>query len=129
VRAAQPYGRIALGIHGHAAGPTMGLVEAQEGVPVQGDYPLYENTCYAIELNCSHTVPEWDNAKVTLGLEDGGVADEETDPEIAEGVNPLGGDSHHSADSLVVQRCVNQFPRSAAKSAGVCLKQHFRLLD
>lgn len=62
-----------LGIHGHAAGPTMGLVEAQEGVPVQGDYPLYENTCYAIELNCSHVVPEWDGAKVTLGLEDGGV--------------------------------------------------------
>jgi len=62
-----------LGIHGHAAGPTMGLVEAQEGVPVQGDYPLYENTCYAIELNCSHLVPEWDGAKVTLGLEDGGV--------------------------------------------------------
>ena len=62
-----------LGIHGHAAGPTMGLVEAQEGVPVQGDYPLYENTCYAIELNVSHVVPEWGNTKVTLGLEDGGV--------------------------------------------------------
>ncbi len=62
-----------LGIHGHAAGPTMGLVEAQEGVPVQGDYPLYENTCYAIELSASTVVPEWDNAKVTLGLEDGGV--------------------------------------------------------
>ncbi|MBN1938122.1 MAG: aminopeptidase P family protein [Candidatus Aminicenantes bacterium] len=61
-----------LGIHGHAAGPTMGLTEAQEGVPVQGDYPLYENTCYAIELNVSHTVPEWGGAKVTLGLEDGG---------------------------------------------------------
>lgn len=62
-----------LGIHGHAAGPTMGLTEAQEGVPVQGDYPLYENTCYAIEMNCSHVVPEWDDARVTLGLEDGGV--------------------------------------------------------
>jgi Xaa-Pro aminopeptidase len=62
-----------LGIHGHAAGPTMGLVEAQEGVPVQGDYPLHENTCYAIELSSTHVVPEWDNTKVTLGLEDGGV--------------------------------------------------------
>lgn len=60
-----------LGIHGHAAGPTMGLVEAQEGVPVQGDYPLYENTCYAIELSVSHVVPEWENTKITLGLEDG----------------------------------------------------------
>jgi hypothetical protein len=49
----------------------MGLTEAQEGVPVQGDYPLYKNTCYAIELNASHTVPEWGGAKVTLGLEDG----------------------------------------------------------
>ncbi len=60
-----------LGVHGHAAGPIMGLVEAQEGVPVLGDYPLYENTCYSIELNISHVVPEWDNAKITMGLEDG----------------------------------------------------------
>ncbi len=62
-----------LGIHGHAAGPIMGLVEAQEGVPVLGDYPLYENTCHAIELNVTHVVPEWGNAKVTMGLEDGAV--------------------------------------------------------
>lgn len=62
-----------LGIHGHGAGPTMGLVEAQDGVPIKGDYPLYENTCYAIELSVTHTVPEWDNAGVTLGLEDGAV--------------------------------------------------------
>jgi Xaa-Pro aminopeptidase len=62
-----------LGIHGHGAGTTMGLTEAQAGVPVWGDHPLHENTCYAIELNVTHAVPEWDNARVTIGLEDGGV--------------------------------------------------------
>jgi hypothetical protein len=51
----------------------MGLTEAQAGVPVWGDHPLYENTCYAIELNVTHAVPEWDNTRVTIGLEDGGV--------------------------------------------------------
>jgi len=60
-----------LGIHGHAAGPTLGLTEAQNGVPVQGDYPLYENTCYAIEMSASHVVPEWGNTRVSMGLEDG----------------------------------------------------------
>jgi len=62
-----------LGFHGHAAGPTLGLTEAQDGVPVQGDYPLYVNTCYAIELSVALNIPEWDNARVSMGLEDGGV--------------------------------------------------------
>jgi len=62
-----------LGIHGHAAGTTMGLTEAQNGVPVHGDYPLHENTCYAIELSASHVIPEWGNTQVSMGLEDGGV--------------------------------------------------------
>ena len=42
-------------------------------LPVQGDYPVYENTCYAIELNGSHVVPEWDTSRATLGLGDGGA--------------------------------------------------------
>jgi Xaa-Pro aminopeptidase len=62
-----------LGIHGHAAGTTMGRTESQEGVPVRGDYPLHENTCYAIELSVSHVIPEWDNARVSIGLEEGAV--------------------------------------------------------
>jgi len=33
-----------LGLHGHAAGPTIGLWDKQEGVPGSGDYPVYPHT-------------------------------------------------------------------------------------
>jgi hypothetical protein len=59
-----------LGYHGHAAGPTIGLWDRQEGVPGAGDYPLFDHTCYSIELNVTHSVPEWDNADVRIALEE-----------------------------------------------------------
>ena len=62
-----------LNVHGHAAGPTIGMWDKQEGVPVEGDYPLYYNTTFAIELNSKYNVPEWDGMLVTFGLEEGGV--------------------------------------------------------
>ena len=40
-----------IGFHGHAAGPTIGLWDQQDGVPGKGDYPLYPNTAHSIELN------------------------------------------------------------------------------
>ncbi len=49
-----------LGLHGHAAGPTIGMWDAQDGVPITGDYPLYPNTAYSIELNATTHIPEWD---------------------------------------------------------------------
>ena len=48
-----------IGYHGHAAGPTIGLWDQQGGVPGAGDYPLYENTAYSIELNAAVEIPEW----------------------------------------------------------------------
>ncbi len=48
-----------IGYHGHAAGPTIGLWDQQGGVPFQGDYPLYPNTAYAIELNTAVFLEEW----------------------------------------------------------------------
>jgi Xaa-Pro aminopeptidase len=39
-----------IGYHGHAAGPTIGLWDQQEGVPGNGDYPLYPDTAHSIEL-------------------------------------------------------------------------------
>ena len=62
-----------LGVHGHAAGFVVGLWNRQDGVPVRGDYPLYYNTCYAIEMNNRYKVPEWDNLDIRMGLEEGGV--------------------------------------------------------
>jgi len=59
-----------LGFHGHAAGPTIGLWDKQDGVPGDGDYPLYYDTCYSIELNVKANVPEWGNQEVTIALEE-----------------------------------------------------------
>ena len=42
-----------LGFHGHAAGPTIGLWDHQEGVEGSGDYPLHDNTAYSLELNAT----------------------------------------------------------------------------
>ncbi len=58
-----------LGVHGHAAGPTIGLWDQQGGVPGRGEYPLHPDTCYAIELNAKRDVPEWDNQEVRMSLE------------------------------------------------------------
>ena len=58
-----------IGVHGHAAGPTIGLWDQQGGVPGRGDYKLYPDTCYAIELNAKRCVPEWDNQEVRMSLE------------------------------------------------------------
>ena len=58
-----------LGVHGHAAGPTIGLWDQQDGVPGPGDYPLHFDTVYSIELNVRAAVPEWDNQEVQIALE------------------------------------------------------------
>lgn len=62
-----------LGYHGHAAGPTIGLWDQQGGVPGRGDYPLFDDTCYSIELNIKKTVPEWNNQEVRIALEEDAV--------------------------------------------------------
>ncbi len=48
-----------LGYHGHAAGTTLGMWDAQDGVPGDGDYPLHLNTAYSIELNNATYIEEW----------------------------------------------------------------------
>jgi len=60
-----------LGTYGHSAGPTIGMWDSQGGVPGTGDYPLYENTVYAIELNTTVTIPEW-KKDIRVMLEEAG---------------------------------------------------------
>ncbi len=56
-----------IGYHGHAAGTTIGLWDAQGGVPGAGDYPLFPNTAHSIELNAEVYIPEWGrNIRVML---------------------------------------------------------------
>jgi Xaa-Pro aminopeptidase len=58
-----------LGVHGHAAGPTIGLWDKQGGVPGAGDYPLFTDTVYSIELNIKAAVAEWGGQDVQIALE------------------------------------------------------------
>ncbi|WP_130287006.1 M24 family metallopeptidase [Aquimarina brevivitae] len=60
-----------LGLYGHSSGPTIGMWDAQGGVPVNGDYPLFENTVYAIELNNTVNLAEW-NKNIRIMLEEAG---------------------------------------------------------
>ena len=63
-----------LGFNGHAAGPTVGMWDMQEGVPGSGDYKLYPNTAYSIELNASTDIPEWKKS-IRIMLEEDGFYD------------------------------------------------------
>ncbi|NND78316.1 MAG: aminopeptidase P family protein [Maribacter sp.] len=62
-----------LGLYGHSAGTTIGMWDAQGGVMKDdGDnYPLNPNTVYAIELNTTITVPEWQR-DIRIMLEEAG---------------------------------------------------------
>jgi len=58
-----------LGVYGHSAGPTIGLWDSQDGVPGAGDYPLHYNTAYAIELNTTVRIDDW-NKDIRIMLEE-----------------------------------------------------------
>lgn len=60
-----------LGSYGHSSGPTIGMWDSQGGVPGPGDYKLYPNTVYAIELNTTVEIPEW-NKDIRIMLEEAG---------------------------------------------------------
>ena len=60
-----------LGSYGHSAGTTLGMWDSQDGVPFTGDYPLHLNTAYAIELNTTVNLPQW-NKDIRIMLEEAG---------------------------------------------------------
>jgi Xaa-Pro aminopeptidase len=62
-----------LGVHGHAAGPTIGLWDMQGGVPGAGDYPVFADTVYSIELNIGTKLPEWGGQDIRIALEQDAV--------------------------------------------------------
>lgn len=65
-----------IGYHGHAAGPTIGLWDQQDGVPGRGDYPLYPNTAHSIELYAETPVEAW-GKDVRISLEEDAFFDGE----------------------------------------------------
>ena len=66
-----------IGYYGHGSGPTIGMWDKQEGVPVNGDYPLFPNTAYSIELNAKVHIKEWDK-EVAIMLEEDAFFDGKT---------------------------------------------------
>lgn len=67
-----------IGFVGHAPGPTIGMWDNQDGTPIKGDWPLYANTCYAIEGNVKAGVREWNDHLVQIKLEQSACYDGET---------------------------------------------------
>ncbi|MEM9324831.1 MAG: M24 family metallopeptidase [Bacteroidota bacterium] len=65
-----------IGFHGHGAGPTIGLWDQQGGVPGKGDYPLYANTAYSIELNTGVYIDQWEK-EIRIMLEEDAFFDGE----------------------------------------------------
>ncbi len=59
-----------LGYHGHAAGPLIGLWDRQDSVPGAGEYHLFDDTVYSIELNIVKSVPEWAGRDARIMLEE-----------------------------------------------------------
>ena len=66
-----------IGLHGHAAGTTIGMWDKQEGVPGTGDYPMKANTAYSIELTALVDSPEWSAKPMRMKLEEDGFFDGE----------------------------------------------------
>ncbi|WP_439132098.1 M24 family metallopeptidase [Polaribacter sp.] len=66
-----------LGKYGHSAGTTIGMWDSQNGVPFNGDYPLQKNTAYAIELNTTVFIKEW-NKDIRIMLEEAGFFGDDT---------------------------------------------------
>ena len=59
-----------IGYNGHAAGPTIGLFDKQQGVKGKnGSYPMHNNTAYSLELNCAFKLEELGNTEFIMGLE------------------------------------------------------------
>ncbi|HUG33004.1 MAG TPA: M24 family metallopeptidase [Acidimicrobiia bacterium] len=59
-----------IGLHGHAAGSTIGLWDNQEHIEGAGDYPLGVNTGWSIELAVALEVEEWGGQQAKIMLEE-----------------------------------------------------------
>jgi len=65
-----------LGSYGHSSGPTIGMWDAQQGLEGVGDYPLFPNTVYAIELNTTVHIDAW-KRDIRIMLEEDGFYGED----------------------------------------------------
>jgi Xaa-Pro aminopeptidase len=64
-----------IGMHGHGAGPLIGLWDYQDGVPGRGDAPVLASMWYSIELQATTPVPEWNGQRVRSAQEEDVIID------------------------------------------------------
>jgi Xaa-Pro aminopeptidase len=62
-----------IGLHGHGAGPLIGLWDYQEGVPGRGDAKVIPSMWYSIELQATTPVPEWGGQQVRMAQEEDAI--------------------------------------------------------
>jgi Xaa-Pro aminopeptidase len=60
-----------VGVHGHGAGPAIGMWDQQDGVPGAGSARVNLDTVWALELCVRVPVAEWGGQLVRLALEQG----------------------------------------------------------
>lgn len=62
-----------IGMHGHGAGPLIGLWDRQEGVPGRGDATVIPSMWFSIELQATTPVPEWGGQPVRMAQEEDAI--------------------------------------------------------
>jgi hypothetical protein len=63
----------AIGMHGHGAGPLIGLWDYQDGVPGRGDAKVIPSMWFSIELQATTPVPEWNGQRVRSAQEEDAI--------------------------------------------------------
>src|SRR5688572_5326351 len=64
-----------IGLHGHGAGPLIGLWDYQDGVAGRGDAKVIPSMWFSIELQATTPAPEWDNQPVRMAQEEDVIID------------------------------------------------------
>jgi Xaa-Pro aminopeptidase len=66
-----------IGLHGHGAGPLIGLWDYQDGVAGRGDAPVIPSMWWSIELQATTPVAEWGGEPVRMAQEEDAIIDAE----------------------------------------------------
>jgi Xaa-Pro aminopeptidase len=64
-----------VGLHGHGAGPLIGLWDYQDGVGGRGDAKVIPSMWWSIELQATTPVPEWGGQAVRVAQEEDAIID------------------------------------------------------
>ncbi len=62
-----------IGLHGHGAGPLIGLWDYQDGVAGRGDAKVIPSMWFSIELQATTAVPEWNGQPVRMAQEEDAI--------------------------------------------------------